>query len=199
MSAKISARKQEQKDRLIEAARTLIAEQGLKGLRARDIAERAGCALGGLYTVFADIDELILHVNSRTLRQLEQALAGAVEEGSPASPFEALALAYLAFAIDNTRLWSALFEHRMPEGVPVPDWHLQEHAFLVGLIIPPLGSLMPDMPLPQMITRARTLFAAVHGVIAISLENRFIGLAADALRDEVRALARILADGLRTP
>ncbi|TIW14977.1 MAG: hypothetical protein E5V70_05110 [Mesorhizobium sp.] len=39
-------------------------------MRARDITADAGCALGALYTAFADLDKLILHVNSATLARL---------------------------------------------------------------------------------------------------------------------------------
>lgn len=197
MSAKRTARREDLRMRLVDAADALIAEQGLAGLRARDIAERAGCALGGLYTVFADLDDLILHVNSRTLGEMEKVLTAAAEQRGEQPAFEALALAYLRFAREKARLWSALFEHRMPEGVPVPDWHLQEHVFLVGLIIEPLSALMPSLSRDALISRAKTLFAAVHGVIALSLDNRYVGLPSTLLEEEVRVLARALAIGLK--
>lgn len=197
MTEKRSARREELRARLVAAARDLIAEQGLAGLRARDIAERAGCALGGLYTVFADLDDLILHVNSRTLGEMERTLTSAASGRGDVPAFEALALGYLEFARQKARLWSALFEHRMPEGVPVPAWHLQEHVFLVGLIIEPLSAILPALPQEVLVTRARTLFAAVHGVIALSLDNRYVGLPPDALEEEVRTLARVLAAGIR--
>jgi hypothetical protein len=41
--------------------------------------------------------------------------------------------------------------------------------------------------------RARTFFAAVHGVISISLEGRFVGITPDLLEWEVTVLARLLA------
>lgn len=197
MTEKRTAKREDLRLRLIEAARALIAEQGLSGLRARDIAERAGCALGGLYTVFADLDDLILHVNSRTLGDMERVLTAAVATRGDVPPFEVLALAYLGFAREKARLWSALFEHRMPEGVAVPDWHLQEHVFLVGLIIAPLSAILPDLSQEALVTRAKTLFAAVHGVIALSLDNRYVGLPPTALEREVRQLARALAAGIR--
>lgn len=197
MSEKRTSKREDLRLRVLDAASQLIAEQGLQGLRARDIAERAGCALGGLYTVFADLDDLILHVNSRTLGDMEKTLTEAAAVRGDAPPFEVLALAYLGFARQKARLWSALFEHRMPEGVAVPDWHLQEHVFLVGLIIQPLSAILPDLSQEDLVIRAKTLFAAVHGVIALSLDNRYVGLPSAALEDEVRALARALAAGIR--
>jgi len=124
MTAKRDARREDLRGRLIEAARVRIQASGLAGLRARDITADAGCALGALYTAFADLDELILHVNSITLARLGAALqqeaTGAAE---PRARLKALAKAYLGFARDNRMAWKALFEHRMAPGVPVPEWH----------------------------------------------------------------------------
>jgi AcrR family transcriptional regulator len=197
MTASRQAKKEDLKSRLIAAATALIRDEGLKGLRARDIAERAGAALGGLYTVFDDLDGLILAVNSGTLKRLETALEGAIPADATAEDtFLNLSLAYLRFALAEKNLWSALFEHRMPEGVPVPDWHLAEHAFLIGLIAVPMAARMPGASTEDIAVRARTFFSAVHGVIAISLEGRFVGIAPDVLEREVAALARILAGSL---
>lgn len=194
MTVKRQTKKQDLKSRLVAAGTALIQQQSLKGLRARDIAERAGAALGGLYTVFDDLDGLILAVNSGTLNRLEAALESAIPpEADIEATFLSLSLAYLRFALAEKNLWSALFEHRMPEGVPVPDWHLAEHAFLIGLIALPMAARMPDASADDIAIRARTFFSAVHGVIAISLEGRFVGITPDVLEREVAALARILA------
>jgi hypothetical protein len=106
--------------------------------RPRHRGARGARALGGLYTVFDDLDGLVLHVNSDTLKRLETALNAALPpSGDLEESFLSLSLAYLRFALAERNLWSALFEHRMPEGVAVPDWHLAEHAFLIGLIAAP--------------------------------------------------------------
>lgn len=190
-------KKEDLKTRLVAAGTDLIRDQGLKGLRARDIAERAGAALGGLYTVFPDLDGLILTVNSGTLKRLEMALETAIpREAGIEDTFLNLSLAYLRFALAEKNLWAALFEHRMPDGVAVPDWHLAEHAFLIGLIAVPMAARMPDASAEDIAIRARTFFSAMHGVIAISLEGRFVGITPARLEQEVAALARILARSL---
>ncbi|MGL3607998.1 TetR/AcrR family transcriptional regulator [Rhizobium sp. G187] len=194
MANKLGHKKEDLKTRLIAAATELIQEQGLKGLRARDIAERAGSALGSLYTVFEDLDALVLTVNSGTLKRMETALSEAIAEAEAIDQiYASLSLAYLRFAVSNRNLWFALFEHRMPEGVAVPDWHIAEHAFLIGFIAAPLARNMPNASAPDIAIRARTIFAAIHGVISISLENRFVGIAPERLEQEVETLARLLA------
>lgn len=194
MATKMQGKKEDLKARLIAAGTDLIREQGLKGLRARDIAERAGSAVGGLYTVFDDLDALILNINSATLKRLEAAFRDAIPPSATIEEtFLNLSRAYLRFALAERNLWSALFEHRMPEGVPVPDWHLAEHAFLIGLIAAPLAQHMPDASSEDIAIRARTVFSAVHGVIAISLEGRFVGISPELLEREVTILASLLA------
>ena len=170
------------KNRLIDAAEARIAGGGLNRLKARDVTADAGCALGALYTAFEDLDRLILHVNSRTLARLGAHLQAAVPAGQgPKAVMADLAQAYVSFALQNFRLWAALFTHRLPEGIEAPDWHRAEHAVLIESIIAPLAELRPDLAPPALQQRARTVFAAVHGVVMLALTARFVATPRDQL------------------
>ena len=149
---------------------------------------RAGCALGGLYTAFKDLDGLIVQVNSRTLARLGTALAPPAAVQEPKAVALWLADAYARFAMDNLALWSALFEHRRADGAATPDWHLAEHEALIARIGAPLARLRPDLPEETLCLRVLTLFGAVHGVVHLSLQGRLVGLPQAALRQEVAAL-----------
>lgn len=196
MSEKRDAKREDLKSRLIEAAKTRIEAEGLASLRARDVTQDAGCALGGLYTVFSDLHELVIHVNSLTLKALEQSLGvSEVKDASPTDRLRNLARRYLDFALANRNLWKALFEHQLPDGQETPQWHLDEHLFLIGLIAEPLRELQPDMTDEERAIRARTLFGAVHGVISISLEGRFVGLPAGKLARELDDFVLTVAAG----
>jgi AcrR family transcriptional regulator len=192
-----SDRKTDLRARLIEAAEVEIAEKGLSGLKARDVTQRAGCALGAIYNAVADLDELVMRVNSRTLERLGTALAPASGAGSPEAVTLALADAYSVFALENRRLWSALFEHRLPEGVEMPDWHRQEHEVLIARIGGPLHQLRPDLPETDVSLRVRTLFGAVHGVVHLALQGRLVGVPEPLLRQEVAALVGALVAGAK--
>lgn len=196
MAGKRELKREDLKARLIEAARSRIAEHGLAGLRARDVTQDAGCALGGLYTAFRDLDELVLHVNSETLAMLEQdlvdELAGAED---PARQLRILAHGYLRFALGHRNLWAALFEHKLPEGVEAPAWHLDKHMFLIQFIARPLAALNPGMAEDDLRIRALTLFSAVHGIISISLEGRFVGIPRGRLESELDDFVSMLAAG----
>lgn len=196
MAKKTQEKREDLKLRLIEAAHNRIAADGLSNLRARDVTQDVGCALGGLYTVFSDLDDLIIHVNSATLKTLEASLAlTEVKNRTPADRLRNLARGYLWFAVTNRNLWKALFDHRPPEGRPSPEWHLEEHMFLMGVIAEPLAELQPDMSESARAIRARTLFGAVHGVVSISLEGRFVGLPIESLEKELDDFILTVAAG----
>jgi AcrR family transcriptional regulator len=196
MASKRELKREDLKARLIEAARARIEAGGLLALRARDVTQDAGCALGGLYTVFEDLHDLVFHVNSTTLAALERSLdLETLRALPPADRLRHLARGYLRFALENRNLWQALFEHRLPEGRDVPQWHLDEHLFLIGHIAEPLREVEPEMSEEQRAIRARTLFGAVHGVISISLEGRFVGLPVESLEQELDDFVRTIAAG----
>ena len=190
-------RKIDLKTRLIMAAEAEIADKGLLGLKARDVTQRAGCALGAIYNAVADLDELIMRVNSRTLERLGAALAPASGAGAAEAVTLALADAYAVFALENRRLWSALFEHRLPEGVEMPEWHRQEHDVLIARIVPPLHRLRPDLAEAEVHLRVRTLFGAVHGVVHLALQGRLVGVPEPLLRQEIAALVGALVLGAK--
>src|SRR5262245_27222664 len=119
-------RRENLKQALVRAAEKTIAKRGLAGLRARQLAFEVGCAVGAIYNVVDDIDDLIMLVNERTLLALERQLvttAEAVESADSAGAIERLvklAIAYLNFADANGLRWRAVFDHRLPKGREVP-------------------------------------------------------------------------------
>jgi AcrR family transcriptional regulator len=189
-------KKADLKTRLIEAAEAEILLHGLTGLKARAVTTRAGCALGALYTAVEDLDMLVVWVNSRTLARLGALLRDQVEgAASPGAAMQALAAAYVDFALANKALWLSLFEHRLGPGREFPDWHRQEHAVLIEVITPHLAALRPDLSPEARVLRARSTFAAVHGVVHLALQGRFVGLPLTALRAEVASLVETLTVG----
>src|SRR5215471_17508631 len=72
------------RDALVAAAERAIEQQGLATLRARALAQEVGCAVGAIYNVVEDLDDLVLLVNARTLAALEHDLSVADRSGGPA-------------------------------------------------------------------------------------------------------------------
>src|ERR671932_555397 len=75
-------RRRRLRDALIAAAETMIRADGLGGLRARDLARAANCAVGAIYNVFHDLDALVLAVNAGTLDRIDAAIGRAGKAGA---------------------------------------------------------------------------------------------------------------------
>ncbi len=197
MSSKRAEKREDLRTRLIDAAQARIVSGGLANLRARDVTTDAACALGALYTAFADLDMLILEVNARTLRRLnEEMTAKLAGADNLQGQMHLLAQTYLNFARREPNLWWALFQFHMSAHKQVPDWFSLEQAKLLTQIIGPLAALQPKLNPQQLIVRARTLFAAVHGIVSISLEQRFVGVPVETLDEELSRFIDLLLAGL---
>ncbi len=138
-----------------------------------------------------------MHVNSRTLSRLGDTLQSALPspEATAEDVMQALAARYVDFACANPLLWISLFEHRPPEGQDIPDWHRQEHDVLIKGIVAPLKRLRSDLNETDLALRARTTFAAVHGVVLLALQGRFVGVPLASLHQEVSALVSAISRG----
>jgi AcrR family transcriptional regulator len=185
--------------RLVAAAESTVAQRGLAALKARDLATQAGCALGAIYTAFADMDALILAVNARTQAALDAELAAATAphaRASPATLLCALADAYLDYAAANRGLWDALFAHRMAVGHTAPDWFWDQQAALFARVERPVAELCPGLPDDELRLAARSVFSAVHGVVSLGLDQRVASIDMRGLRKELHRIVRALTAGL---
>jgi AcrR family transcriptional regulator len=195
-----ATRREQLKEALTAAAARTIAEQGLAGLKARALADEAGCAVGAIYNVVADLDELILHANARTLAELEKALTAATTSGQgpdwAIQQLVKLALAYLEFAASHRRQWQALFDHRLARGANPPDWYQRDLERLFGYIEQPVAELQPEAPPARRALLARSLFSAAHGLVALGLEEKLQFVPLPALREQVITIVTALGYGL---
>src|SRR3982751_190850 len=161
---------------LILAAERRMSAGGLAGLKTRELAREIGVANGAVYNLVEDMDELILRVGSRTLARLDASLSAAEAQG-PTSPRDTLvriAVAYCDFAAANLELWRALFEHRMVPDKLVPEWSVADQMELFRHIYTPLAALLPDRSTAELGVTARSLFSAVHGMVALGLEQKLV-------------------------
>lgn len=187
---------------LIEAAEAAIADGGLRNLKARGIADKAGCALGAIYNLVEDLDEIVLRVGTRTLGRLDNALSEAAARRPLNSTADAvgrlvdIAVAYCKFAAANKKLWRALFEHQMANEKPVPTWFAEEQMRLFEHRSAPLRLLMSEAKEPDIAMMSRTLFAAVHGVVLFGIEERMISVPAPLLEQSIENFVRLTCEGL---
>jgi AcrR family transcriptional regulator len=195
--SRAASRRRDLRDTLLAAAERAIAQGGLHDLKARELAREAGCALGAVYTAFADLDALILAVNARTLDALKAELLATVRPSAgPVQQITALADAYLDYAARHRPRWTALFEHRMTGGRTPPDWYLERQAGLFRHVEAPLAALRPELDAEELARLARTLFSAVHGMVSLGLDEKLGSMPEAVLRRHLHLLTGIIAQGL---
>ena len=188
-------RHQDLHGRLLKAAEHTIATAGLTQLRARTLADQVGCSVGAIYGVFTDLDTLTLAVSGRTLAAISAALAEATSP-NPADRLIELAHIYLDYAATNRLRWDALFAHRMPPGTPVnPDYAAQLATAFTPVEIP-LATLCPSIPEQDRVLLARTLFSAVHGMVALGLDAKVAATPLPVLRAQIAQVVAAIAAGL---
>jgi AcrR family transcriptional regulator len=203
MNSKVAARRERQLDALIGAAENKIKTHGLAGVKARDLADEIGIALGAIYNLVADLDELVLRVNVRTMNRLDAALLDAAPPPLPftresaAKQLVAIGLAYRRFACENMRLWRNLFEYSPPPGCPLPEWAVGKDIHLIRHICDPLRVLMTEAKEPDRHLMARALFSAVHGIVSLGLEDWQVGVPDSKQDAQIEKLIQIICEGLR--
>lgn len=185
--------REELRRKLLDVAERHIEKHGLCALNAKDVTAEAGVAAHAIESAFQSLDLLIVHVNARTLgRLLADMYSGAPFESSHTEWIVALAQGYLRFALENRRLWAALFDYRPPEGTEMPRCYREELARFMIMIASPMSSLRRDLSAEELQLRAHTLFAAVHGVVQLSLTGQFVDPPVKRLEGEVVALVRAI-------
>jgi len=194
MASKTETRRAELREKLIDIAEHTIATEGLSALRARDLAAKAGCAVGAIYNVFGDLTELALAVNARTFHRLGEAVIADLEN-APEDNLERLVvmgLAYHRFAANNYLSWSAIFDVERPSGQAAPDWYIAEMEKLFGHIIGPLTQMFPDESLENRILLTRALFSSVHGIVVLGLDEARISVPAGDIERMINLVLRQL-------
>jgi len=165
--------KEEIKELALIAAEKIVSEDGYSGLSARKIAKEIGYTVGTLYLVFSNLDDLIIHVNARTLDNLYTVLRrSSVKCRQPKTCILAIGRAYVAFATDYPRHWTMIFEHSLSDKGLLPDWFNSKVAAMFELVEQQLQPLMIGQPKRKLSQAARTLWCGVHGICALAVTNK---------------------------
>ena len=119
------AQREDLRERIVEAARDIVSEEGLDALSMRALALRIGHSPGTIYLHFQDKDELLRSVMAEGFKRLgesmETELARVGEDEGPLARFAAMGRGYARFALENTGYFRSMF--KMPavahlEGCP---------------------------------------------------------------------------------
>jgi AcrR family transcriptional regulator len=186
----------------VAAMIALAAERGLAHVTLADVAARVGCRAPALYRYFRNKDALVRAVHDEGFARL-YAYKIEADEASRGDPLARLRLggvAYVRFALENPALYAVMFgpgaeaPAEGAEGSPFDrDPALKALRFLKESVarVQALGYLPGRDPGDV----AFLLWSCVHGVAALTLQNR-TPIEAEARHRDPRAQAEAVVDGI---
>jgi len=162
----------ELREMTLTAAEQIVVEQGYEGLSARKVAAAIGYTVGTLYLVFENLDDLILHINARTLDRLHARMTELQANAGDASDYLLqLGETYIAFADEDPHRWAMVFEHRFSENRSVPEWYQEKIARMFAMVEEGLEPLAKDHTRQEITQAARALWGGVHGICILALTD----------------------------
>ena len=165
--------KEQIKEMALDAAQELAAKDGMSGISARKITSAIGYTVGTLYLEFKNLDDLLLHVNARTLDSMYKELKQASEQcQSPTDCILAIGRAYVNFATQNPHQWNMIFEHRLAEDEQAPHWFIQKVDVAFELVEQQLKKLMSNHSSEKITHTSRALWCSVHGICALAVTSK---------------------------
>ena len=172
-----------------------MAEAGYARFSAREVAKRIGYTVGTVMHVFGNVDGLVLAINTRTFALWSESLEASLAHAQGPERIRALVRGYFDFAEANRNLWAAIYEHRLPASMEMPEPLAEARARLTGLIAREVEAVLPDAARTDAARLARSLIATVHGHCSFALGGTFtimgetdaLGLAQARVAETLRA------------
>lgn len=163
--------REELENLILDAAWTIIGQEGVIGLTARRIATDIGYTPGTIYNVFRAMDDVVMGVNGRTLDKLYTILNDPSCENPPKDPTEqavmcmkTMARRYVAFAQEYRPYWLLLFHQDVVLESSKSDWYEDKIHRLFGPLEQILTPFFSANDTELLQDSARTLWASVHGI-----------------------------------
>ncbi len=168
--ARRSDHTQEQiKEMVLKAAEAIVIAEGFNALTVRKVAMEIGYTVGSIYMVFANMNDLVMHVKGRTLDELADELRQTGKKGTVESQIQMLAETYLQFAHHHYNRWRMIFDALNDE--PVPAWYQQKIDEVLAIVEVFCQELLPGQSQEQVHLASRALWSGVHGVCVLSLNG----------------------------
>ena len=185
---------------LIEAAHSLIAEQGPEDFTLAEASRRAGVSTAAPYRHFTDRSALIEAVAARGFTQLTERLRSARDRhpaGSVRSIIE-MGQAYVAFAADEPALFRLMFaRHRV---APPAEEASSEGGACFQVLLEAVAAWLQETKgdQAQLLPVAMPLWTIVHGTSHLLIDHDFDKVAPGTDVDELvaRATKAFLAGAL---
>lgn len=180
---------------ILAEGQKLMAEAGFARFSAREVAKRIGYSVGTISNVFGSVDGLVVAINSCTFTLWADWLERELRDVTGPGRITALVKGYFDFARSNANLWAALYEHRLPPGLEMPERLARERSQLTSLIEREVAGVLPEEERAHASRLSHSLIATVHGHCSFALIGSFdllgehdpLGLALERVRETLMA------------
>lgn len=163
---------QELSQMIINAAYELMEKEGYAKISTRRIASQIGYTVGTLYNIYKNLDDIFIHVNSRTLDKLTAQLEETMKNSSKDTVLKDIAIKYIKFSQDNFYLWSMLFEYKFPEEHEIPTWYANKINKLYDTVSNGITICSPKFPQNKIKETVMVLWAGIHGICTLSIKGK---------------------------
>jgi AcrR family transcriptional regulator len=189
---------------LIEAALELLEASGTRGLSWREVARRADVSHSAPYRHFANKEELLAAVAEQGFRSLTERMLAQMA-GAPddvARRFEAMAIAYVEFAVENPAHFRVMFGRDVPDIKQHPALR-DAHSVTNGLFRMGVAQVLSEADKIGIRVEADhfTLMAwsLVHGLASLAVDGRVgdVGEAAVEPGEQVRSMTSLIKSFVR--
>lgn len=187
--------REELRDLVINSSIELIKTDGFVNFSTRKVASKIGYSVGTLYNVFDNHDDIILHVNERTLDDFYNYLVAALKERGSENPIKTLATNYFQYAKENYSIWSVLFEYKLHDLKTHPDWYRKKIDRFVALVEDQLTNSVSDSKKRNI--DAKLLWTGIHGLTVLTFSDKLRSVADEPVEELIDAFVGLCLGGLR--
>jgi len=164
------------RERLVEVAARLVADDGREAVSARRLASEVGASTQVLYTHFDGVEQLLAEVWREGFRRFGAALDEPARTADPVADWMAQGWGYRRFALRNPHLYRVMFGEHMLTGRPTDDDPAIEVASGTFLSLLTRIERCRDAGrwvLDDLFTAGEVVWAASHGHASIELSGYF--------------------------
>lgn len=205
------------RERLLEAARDLLAAHGIEGVTLRAVADALGYTAPAIYAHFPDKQALMRAIMMDDFARLGRSFATACTIADPVERIEKIGRAYIRHAVDHPRAFELLMMTRHDEALaeagatpgggagPKAETHADDPAcnayeILRASVAEAIAAGRAIDPDANADLLAQTLWAGVHGVSTLAItksDNPEMHWA--SLKARTDCMTRALIGGLFKP
>lgn len=184
------------RNRLLEAARTILEREGRDRLQLRTIAALTGVSAPTVYYHYADKRSLLCALARDGFQGLRAALIPAAAGQTGGAGLSAVSAAYLGFVAEHPALYRLMYEVR--DGEPTPEVVAAEEEALAAMRAAVAAALADDVTEEEADHVAEALWAFGRGAAAVGLARGRPGGAAPLtwIRQALLGLAVLNGAGL---